>query len=231
MTRRIVAMATLVAVGAPAAARAEGQAWVTASVTAALTGRLRVNLEVQPRWERDISEYTQTVARGQVGRVFSNTMIVWGGFEYHDPAGPTARREHRVWQSLSWTSRAGAWTLAQRARLEERSLALAPSLVLRARYQLRATRPLRPHSPWGVIAVGEMFVTLRGSSPGPSQGVDRGRLAGGLSRRLTPQLAIDAGYVREYVNQPAPTANQVNNSLVANVAMRFPATLRTRPAD
>ncbi len=228
--RRWVAAAALLLLASPVPVRAEGQIWATASVTASLARRWRLNVEVQPRWERDVSEYTQTVARVQVGYTLPKTAIVWGGVEYHAPAGPTARAERRIWQAVTWAAHEGGWALGQRARLEERWLDGAPSLVLRARYQLRATHPLG-RSPWGVIGVGELYVTVRGTRLGPSQGLDRGRLGAGMSRRLLPELAIEAGYFREYINRPAPLASQINNVLVANLAMRFPASIRARPAD
>ena len=124
----------------------------------------------------------------------------------------------------------GPWTLSQRARLEERWLDQAPSLVLRARYQLRATRPIRG-GPWGVIGMGELFLTVRGTRLGPDQGVDRGRLGAGMSRRLAPQVAVEAGYVWEYINRPTPEPNAINGALAMNVAVRFPADIHTRPAD
>jgi Protein of unknown function (DUF2490) len=224
-------LAALGVLALPARARAEGRLWVTASMTASLAKAWRLNAEVSPRWERDVSEYTRTVLRAQVGRVLPRTLVVWGGFEYNDPVGPLARREDRLWQSLTWTSHVGSWALGQRARLEERFLDRAPSMALRTRYQLRATHAIGANGPWSVIAAGELFVTLRGTRLGPSQGLDRGRLTAGLSRRLTPELSVDVEYFREYIDRPHPVPDQINNTLAARFAMRVPPSVRGSRAD
>jgi hypothetical protein len=231
MIRRVGVLAALALFGMPARLMAEGQIRATASLAASLASRWHVTVEVQPRWERDVSEYTQTVVRAEAGYQMPRAIFLWGGVEHHEPSSPTALREDRLWQAVTWTSHAGHWTFGHRARLEERWLALVPSVVLRGRYQLRTARPLGPHSPWGVIGVAELYVTLRGARPGPVQGIDRGRLAAGLSRRVSPRLTVETGYACEYINRPAPVPNHVNNILVANLAVRLPTAPHPAPAD
>ena len=55
---------------------------------------------------------------------------------------PIVRREHRIWEQVQVQQRVGGWTLSHRGRLEQRWLHLAPSVVVRTRYQFRAAHPI-----------------------------------------------------------------------------------------
>ena len=60
----------------PSSARADTQLWVMASMTRSLSDQWRVNVEVAPRWERDVSDYSRTVMRAQLARVQTSPRIM-----------------------------------------------------------------------------------------------------------------------------------------------------------
>lgn len=192
-----------------------------ATVTRALPANWRLTVDVAPRWESGASDYSKTALRAQVARLLADRVTVGAGYEFQEPAARFNRREHRLWQQVQVAQQLGALGLSHRARFEQRWLDNAATTVLRARYQLRASRRLAPDSPWSWLAFEESLVTVRGSRRGPRQGLDRQRFGGGLARAITPRLTVEGGYMWQFVNLPAPLADQVDHVAQTALLYRF----------
>ena len=205
----------------PVTARADGQLWVLASVTKTIATDWRVNAEVSPRWERDLSDYTKASLRAQVSRMVSGSLALNVGYEYQDPASMLARREHRIWQQAQVRQPLGGWVLTHRARVEERRLRLVPSVVVRARYQLRAARPVGEGSPWSWLVFDEVLYTVRGAGLLYVRGLDRQRVGGGLSRTLSAHVTVEGGYMWQVLNRPTPARNQSDHAVLMGALYRF----------
>jgi hypothetical protein len=205
----------------PAPARADGQLWVLLSVTRSFATDWRLSVEASPRWERDMSDYSRTALRTQLARAVSKSTALGAGFEFQEPAAAYNRRERRIWQQVQVQHDVRGWSLSHRARLEERWLQNADSVVVRTRYQLRASHPVATGSPWSWQVFQEFLYTLRGSRRASAQGVDRQRLGGGLSRAISPHLSVEGGYMWQYINRPEPSPGQVDHVLVTAASYRF----------
>jgi Protein of unknown function (DUF2490) len=204
-----------------APARADGQLWLLLSVTKSLATDWRLTMEASPRWESDMSDYSRTALRAQLARNVSGSTALGVGFEFQEPAAAYNRRERRIWQQVQVQHQLGGWALSHRARLEERWLQNADSVVVRTRYQLRASHPVAEDSPWSWQVFQEFLYTLRGSRRGSAQGVDRQRLGGGLSRAISSQLTAEGGYMWQYINRPGAQPGQVDHALVTALSYRF----------
>lgn len=205
----------------PSPAGADTQLWVMASITRSLSEQWRVNAEVAPRWERDVSDYSRTVMRAQLARVFGSSVALGVGYEFQNPSAPFVRREHRIWQQVQLQHSGRRWTLSQRVRFEQRWLRDIDPLVLRARYQFRASRPLGHSRAWSWLLLDEILYTVRGDDLAYRQGLDRHRLGSGLGRVLSPHLTIEGGYTWQVINRPGRTPEQHDHMIVLNVLARY----------
>jgi len=202
-------------------ARADGQIWVLASVTKTLAVDWRLNVDFAPRWEQDASDYSRNVLRAQIARALGKQVAVGFGYEFTQPQSPIVRREHRIWEQVQVQQRLGAWTLSHRGRVEQRWLRLAPSVVVRTRYQLRAMHPIARSHRWSWLLLDELLYTLRGTALGPQQGIDRHRLGGGISRVLSAHVTVEGGYTWQSLNRPRPLPDQNGHFAVLSLFARY----------
>lgn len=189
----------LTAVPAAAQPTPDRQIWLQALAIAQLSENWRAHVEVQPRWVDDASELGLTIVRTAIGRRLTPRATVWLGHAWIPRTfGDVVRHEQRIWQQLSLNGPVlGGWTTSGRIRVEQRWQEPWDGVSHRARFMARAQRPWSPGSAWGVWAYDELMVTLDDTPQGPQDGYDRNRLAGGISRRLSPAVSFDAGYLWE----------------------------------
>jgi len=219
LSRVLFAVGFLLACAVPA--WADGQVWFLASVTKTLAVDWRLNVDFAPRWERDASDYSRSVLRLQIARALGKQVTLGGGYEHTEPASPIVRRENRIWEQVQVQQQVGGWTLSHRGRLEQRWLRLAPSLVVRTRYQFRAAHPIAHSARWSWLVLDEVFYTLRGTALGPTQGFDRFRLGTGLSRVLSAHVTVEGGYTWQFINHPRPLSNQNDHLAVFALFARY----------
>jgi hypothetical protein len=205
----------------PSSVRADTQLWVMASMTRSLTDQWRVNAEVAPRWERDASDYSRTVMRAQLARVFGSDLALGVGYEFQHPSAPYVRREHRIWQQVQLQHTGRRWTLSHRARFEQRWLRHIDPLVLRARYQFRAAHLIGGSRAWSVLLLDELLYTARGDDLFYPRGLDRHRLGAGIGRALSPHLTVESGYTWQVINRPGRIPVQHDHMIVLNVLARY----------
>jgi len=208
-------------VGSALQARADGQFWLLASITKTVNEVWRLNAEIAPRWEQDMSDYSRTVLRTQMARRIGSRVWLGLGYEHHSPDAIYVRRENRLWQQVQVQHPVGGWTLSHRARIEERWLEFAESMSMRARYQFRASHPVTDGSRWSWLVLDEVLVTVRGARLGPEQGFDRHRVGAGLGRALSDHVSVEGGYTWQYINRPEPFRNQNDHFAVLSLLARY----------
>lgn len=194
-----LALLLLPAVDGQAQQNPDRQVWIQGLALGQLSENWRSHIEVQPRWFDDSSELGLTIVRYAVGRRVTPRVIAFLGHAWVPRTfGEGVRHEQRVWQQLSITGPAlGAWSTSGRLRVEQRWLDPWDGVSHRVRMMARTQRPVGTTRQWGLWAYDELMVTLDDTPRGPQDGFDRNRLAGGLSRRLSPRVSFDAGYVWE----------------------------------
>jgi hypothetical protein len=155
---------------------------------------------VQQRWFDGASDLGLTIVRYGVGRRLSPQVTVWLGHAWVPRTfGEGVRHEQRIWQQLSLNGPVvGGWTTTGRVRIEQRWLEPWDGVSHRGRFMARAQRPLSTGNPWGVWAYDELMLTFDDTARGPGRGFDRNRLSAGISRRVSPLVSFDAGYVWEH---------------------------------
>jgi hypothetical protein len=166
-------------------------------------------------------------------RTIASGVRVGGGYAYaaSAPYGevplPTPTREHRAWQQLLLTHRAGAMTVAHRYRLEQRWIAPVTtdpatdeketgsySYQNRARYQVRAhgNLPMKLRTgPLIGFVYDELLIPFGHGDPDVR--VAQNRLGGGIGIPLSARQRLDVGYMNLWNALTAQRANEINHTL------------------
>lgn len=206
----------------------QGASWYGAFVDQALSERSALWFDAQWRRMGAVAEPQQLLIRPGVQFTLAPGVRVGGGYAYIATApygeAPIAQplREHRVWQQLALSHRAGALTVSHRYRFEQRWLQsvvgddLTPSQYQqRARYMVRAQGAL-PGVRVGdravlgfvwdelLMPIGHADATLR---------VTQNRLGGGIGVPVNATQRVEIGYMNLWNALPARRVNEVNHTL------------------
>lgn len=225
LMRRFFPLAVLLAStllqAVPALANDEDfQAWQQVIVSKALRPDVTANMEVQTRFDDDASNFHQLLLRPSIGfRILDNTVLTVG-YAYvrtESVDGPDTD-ENRIWEQISFPilTRAGAFTLSSRTRLEQRFREDETSWRLRE--QLRLAIPLGQP---GVELVGwsEVFYNLNATDWAGDTGFDRWRNFAGISVALSEDISIEPGYMNQLVNKA--TGDEVDNVFNVTLSIRY----------
>jgi len=191
------------------AASGDGQVWMQGIVRVALPQRFRLWLEVQPRLGGD--GLRQLLLRPALGYQVTPSWSVWQGYGF-TPSFDPYRRENRLYQESLLDLSFGGLRMVNRTRLEERFIEGAEGVSLRARHLLRFTHPVDRDRRWFVAISDEAFATLDDTSGGPQAGFDQNRAYAGIRWQATPRLALEIGYLHQFVNRPSDDDLSSNNA-------------------
>lgn len=191
---------TLLATPARAQPTPDANVWIQGLALGELSENWRSHLEVQPRWVDGASELGLSIIRVAIGRRVSKRVTVYVGHAWIPRTlGEGVRHEQRIWQQLSLTGPVVAgWALTGRLRVEQRWLEPWDGLSHRGRFMARAQKPVRPGNPWSVWAYDELMLNADDTPQGPARGFDRNRVSAGISRRVSPVVSFDVGYLWEH---------------------------------
>lgn len=235
----LVAMLTL-----PLAAQSGGwesvhqqSTWLTVTVDEAVSKRAALWFDGQWRRMGLGAEPQQVLLRPGVQWTLTPGVRVGGGYAYVATApygeapSATPLREHRLWQQLALSHRAGSVTFSHRYRWEQRWLAPVVGdetqtfeYQQRARYMVRAQTPLgalrRVGQPVTVFMYDEMLLPV-------GHGTATGRLAQnrasvGVGIPLDAHHRVEVGYLNLWNALTTAQTNELNHTLtiglVRNVA-------------
>ncbi len=137
-------------------------------------------------------------------------------------------REHRLWQQLFLSHRAGALDVRHRYRWEQRWIAPlvddetgAWEWQQRARYMVRAQRAIPAlrlnGSPLLGFAWDELFVPVGGG--GASLRLTQNRLGAGIGVPLDAQRRIEVGYMNLWNSLASRSTNELNHTLTLSLVV------------
>lgn len=200
--RALVLITVIASVPTSAQTVTDGRAWwnVTVQERSGTASPLRWQVEVQGRTRDGVDALDQLLIRPAVGYDITSRASVWLGYGYVPsfPASGDVITENRVWQQFSWNQPAGRAAWALRSRLEQRDIEGNDAAAVRARQQIRLTRPL-PGGRVSAILWDEVFVHLN-STRRTASGLDQNRVFGGVGIALGRTTRIEAGYMNQYIN-------------------------------
>ncbi len=198
------------------------QTWQQVIATKKFGDGLSGTLEVQPRFTDDASRLGQLLIRPSIGYEIFDRTIFSVGYAYvrTSPETGDITHEHRPWQQLAFpiASREGVFTLTARSRLEQRYREDGDDLGWRIRQQVRLAMPLGG-SGWQGVAWSEGFFNLNDTDWGAREGLDRWRNFAGISVPLAKGVAIEPGYLNQFVNRVG--TDQVDHVVSVTLNMNF----------
>jgi len=197
------------------------QNWSAIFATGGLPGvhaKARYWLEGQGRFGEEISRFNQGILRPGLGWALSERVTLWAGYAWipTDPPGSNnGTSEHRLWQQVQWTTPLplGEFTLVSRTRLEQRFFEQADDTGWRLRQFTKVTHPLALEGRLYASIWDEVFLALDDTDWGAHAGLDQNRSFGGLGLRLARGVALEAGYLNQYVFRR--TRDDANNHILA----------------
>jgi hypothetical protein len=202
------------------AAADDVQFWQTATVYTPTADGWRASAEVQARWTDDLSTYNRTVFRVNGGRLVTPRLELFAGYEKTEPGTRRVRDEQRLWEQVEYTVELGQWSIANRARLEQRFVDGASGTAARLRCRVRVEHPLG-RTRWTVSASEELWVHLNTVRLVADRGVDQNRIALTAERPIRGSLSIEPGYIYVYGNAPAPVPNAAAHVITLQVTASF----------
>jgi len=215
-SRRVPAYAALVGallVLSPAPARAvtqDGQVWFLGTARITFAERFKLFLEAQPRVGGD--GLRQVVLRSAVGYQFLPYWALYQGYGWTPNFNPY-NDENRSYQESLFDNAFGDLRMINRTRLEERFIEGVEGVSLRLRHMLRLVYPLDEKRHWFAAVYDEPFVTLNDATNGPQSGFNQNRAYIGVRRQLSKAVAIELGYLHQYVDRPADDDVSSNNAV------------------
>lgn len=191
------------------------QAWLLVTGTGQVTGPVRWFGEVQPRAGLLQPELQTVILRAAAGYRLNDAVSLWLGYAWTPLLSPAFVNEHRPFQQLLVENPFTAFRLINRSRFEQRFIQGGPPVSLRVRHMLRAVVPLG-ESGWAVALFDELFVNL---DPGAGLALNQNRVFLGVIKRLSPSLALEGGYLGQYVWRAPQLGDRLNHSLLVWLAL------------
>ena len=200
--------------GSPARAVSDAQVWVPIQARIKLNDRFRSGSKGSSAWAatacaRRSSARRSATTRSRTGASTSDTV--------GSRASTTSGTRTGIYQESLFDNYVGNLRIMNRSRLEERSIEDVEGVSMRVRHQLRMMYPLERSKHWFIAVQDEPFVTLNDRLPGGLVGgFDQNRAYVGIRYQFTKAVALELGYMNQYINKPPGEENvSSNNVLVA----------------
>ena len=147
-----------------------------------------------------VDELDQMAFRGTLIYNFTPRSSIGGGYLIgkQDPAAGPNVIEHRFFGQYQWRGPVGGGTLTLRTRVESRVVVDDTNAVVRAREQVRYSRPFTKGNPVSWVGYEELFVNLNDSNR-YSNGVDNNRVFAGIQATVNSHFRVEAGYLNQFI--------------------------------
>jgi len=199
------------------------QLWTGASASVEIAPRASATLDSTQRFgDRANGLYQLTLGTFLGYEIGEGTEVAAGYQRVSDYAGGRVLRvEHRARQQLilPLASLLGG-RLAGRLRIEERFRETSGEVGLRARGQIRFTRPLRKGGP-ALVLTHESFLEVNDTDWGQASGYRRMRNATALELPLSRELRLHAGYLNQYDFGTAGKRDAMANVITFSIGAKF----------
>ena len=182
---------------------------------------LKGYLEVQPRFSFDPAKTDILLIRPALYLNLQNGWSTWAGYAAVPNYYPTYVLEQRGWQQLQNVHLFGNITVINRFRFEQRYFNNLSGTGFRYRYQVRTLIPIDAQKKWSLAFYNEIFVNGNTVTGGPVAGLDQDRIFAGINHKLTPNVAIEAGYLYQTINLPNSEVFPVNHTLCCSTYVTF----------
>jgi len=161
-----------------------------------------VAADLQFRFTEDAGQLGQILARTSVGYKVADDLTLSLGYAYirTNPSGPGLTEENRIFQQAGFNIvKNDSVTVKGRSRFEQRFIEGPSSDVgLRFRQQVSIAVPLG-QGKTKLVGYTEPFININNTDFGANAGFDRWRNFVGVNFPITEKIAIEPGYLNQYV--------------------------------
>lgn len=200
---------TLIPANSAKATDEDFQLWQVTTLTTGVAEGVTGHFEVQPRFTDDASRLGQLLVRPSIGFALGNGYVLSAGYAYvrTSPSERPVTHEHRPWQQLAFplAGGSGGVLISNRSRIEQRFRDDGDDVGLRLRQQFRVEMPTAFRD-WKFVAWTEAFLNLNDTDWGQRSGLDRWRNFAGFNIPIGPRIALEPGYINQYVHTVASDA-------------------------
>jgi Protein of unknown function (DUF2490) len=220
--KHLIGATMLVAItpGLAQAATEDLQQWSTISVQGKLADNITGTAEIVGRFTDDISRLGQMEMRGVIGTPVSKKVTISVGFVHVITYNRTGRDgiEETPFAQVNWNmGKLFGGSLSSRTRLEDRFARGASNMALRARSQVKWSKPLKANGPNAVISLEPFYSFNRTSAVRP--GIDQVRTFAGVNFRLSKHADMDVGYLNQYLNRA--TGDRSNHAISVSLGFKY----------
>ena len=205
----------------PAAAD-DTQLWLAFTTRTSLAGPLELHADTNARWIDGMRHVGHIQFRAMLGWRLPSKTLVSGGYSYvrADQLSGGTVFEHRPFQQLNVPlGKIGKAQLSTRTRFEQRLFSNFSGVTLRLRQQVSLAIPIDHASGLEVIVETEPFFVLNApSGTDVPTGFHQIRTFAGINLPISPQIAIEAGYLNQHI---LPDGGRTNHNLSLTLATRF----------
>lgn len=221
-TIRTFALLLLACLPAKAATAGDTQAWIGLTTRTSLHGPLELHADTNARWIDGMRHVGHIQFRAMLGWRLPSKLLLSGGYSFvrADQLSGETLIEHRPFQQLNLPlGTVGKAQISARTRFEQRLFNSFSGVTYRFRQQVTLTVPIDSASGLEAILETEPFFVLNApeGTPVPT-GFNQIRTFAGVSLPVSPQIAIEAGYLNQHI---LPGDGQTNHNLSITLATRF----------
>lgn len=213
MRPALLAIILSAAIPAPAHAQ-EAKLWLPVTILfEPEAARVRGYLELQPRFDEDLTGAEMLLIRPAVGLEVKENLTALLGYAWVPQFRADTEYEQRTWQQLSYAREDAPQEFEARARLEQRYLPQGGGTSWRFRGRLFGS--FRFVGGWKWTVGNEAFATLNRTTMSAPRGLDQNRFEVGVSRTLGDRATLQPRYIAQYQKRTSDGAEHVLNHVLS----------------
>ena len=215
----------LLGTGATASAEEDLQLWSPVQIIHAITDDVSISMQVEGRFQRDISEFSQLVLKPALNYHLDDIWTLSAGYKFIEKSNDL--NEHDPWQELTYTRQHGELVSKLQLRLEERLISGIGGVLPRVRLLGHLAHPIGD-SPYYLTGWGAVRFNLDDKGRGPISGFEQLRLYSGIGRNFDEHVQVEFGYLWRYEDKRS-NRSLSDHSLHLQVVIHTDGRLTTKP--
>jgi hypothetical protein len=178
------------------------QLWFPIQLIHPVDEHWELSMQVEPRLENDISDFSQLVYKPAVNYHFNRTFAFSAGYKYIDKYHGS--NEQDIWQETHCNKKFDDLATGFQIRLEERFIDDISGVIPRLRFLQHLSHPLG-ESPNYLTGFGAIRFNLDDKGEGPVSGFEQSRLYTALGRHIGDHVQFECGYLWRYEDERSGT--------------------------
>ena len=205
--------------------------WAPVYLKIPVTEKVKVNFEVNPRIQENVTHINQLLIRPSIGYQLNEHWSIWQGYAWVTNYIPSFVSEQRIWEQILYereSKRFSRFSFSNRLRLEERFIQNINGVPVRIRNMLRVQYVLDKNKRWSAVLYDEPFINLSSHYGGPQTGIDQNRLFLGLNHKLNQHISAEGGYLMQYLNLHSPNRGRINHNILLSLYFTLPQIIKSK---